>query len=354
MFHTRWGVIEAVLSQEDTCQELAVRIGGVVARAINYPPLTGTANPGERVLLNTTAVELGLGTGGFHFVMLREGGEERRTSAAGHIMKMRYTPWQVQVDPAESLLPDGPLDLEGMPVVVGELHSQLAPIVLGAKAAGTGRVVYVMTDGGALPVWFSRQVRMLKERGLIVGVVTCGHAFGGDWEAIDHCGALQVARTKARADVVVVAMGPGIAGTGTRLGWSGLEQARVGDSVTALNGRPVAVLRISFADPRPRHRGLSHHSRTTLGLLMRSAAFVAVPGIGGSREKQIIRQLHESGISLRHRLCRIGGSSLGRILAASDIPLYTMGRSIQEDREYFLAAAAAGWLAGRFASRSAS
>ena len=49
--------------------ELDVTAGNGLLRALAYPALTGRPQPGDRVLLNATAVELGLGTGGYALVI---------------------------------------------------------------------------------------------------------------------------------------------------------------------------------------------------------------------------------------------------------------------------------------------
>ena len=175
-----------------------------------------------------------------------------------------------------------------MPVVAAGLHSQLAAIAVAFKhLRPDGRLVYVMTDGGALPIAISDLVWGLRERGLVDATVTCGHAFGGDHEAVSVPGALAVARHAARADVVVVGMGPGGAGTRTRLGFSAIEIGPVLDTANAMNASAIGTLRISFADPRPRHRGVSHHSITALTVATRSRVRIAVPTVGGDEELQI-------------------------------------------------------------------
>ncbi len=327
-----------------------MEVEGGPARALNYVSLTGEVFPGDRVLLNTAAEALGLGSGGYHFVMSAEGRLPPETPFPGHLMKLRYTPWQFPVRAVEEDLTGVPPDLGGLPVVAGEIHSQLAPVVAGAMAgAASGgtvpRIVYVMTDGGALPLALSRQVARLKEEGLIAAAITAGHAFGGDHEAVTLPGALLAARHLARADLVVVAMGPGIAGTATALGFSGVEQATALDAAAALGGRPVAVARLSFADPRPRHRGLSHHTRTNLGLLVRSRVAVPLPSLAGAERRLVAAQLAESGISARHELPEVDAQPLEAALAALPVTLETMGRRYPEDAAFFFLAAAAGWFA---------
>ena len=148
-------------------------------------------------------------------------------------------------------------DLGGLPVVCAELHSMVPVVAAAARVAGDLRVAYVMTDGGALPLAFSRLAAELRAGGL-VGTITAGQAFGGDLEAISLYSALAAARAVLAADVVVVAQGPGGMGSGTALGFSGTQVAEAVNAAAALGGRPVACLRLSAADRRPRHRGVSH------------------------------------------------------------------------------------------------
>ena len=169
-------------------------------------------------------------------------------------------------------------------MLVGTLHSMVAPALLAFhRETPRRRAVYIMTDGAALPLSFSDTVRRLKARGLLTTAITCGHAFGGDLEAVNIYSALAAAKTVARAEVIIVAMGPGIVGTGTKYGFSGMEQAYILEAVQRLGGRPIAIPRISFADPRTRHHGLSHHSRTVLGEITFATAWIGLPDWGDER-----------------------------------------------------------------------
>ena len=88
------------------------------------------------MLLNVTAVELGLGTGGVHIVIAVEGRSRRPSAPPGHVMKARYTPAQTAVASVEEThaeLLEGSDGLRGTPVVCAPLHSMLAPIAAGAK-----------------------------------------------------------------------------------------------------------------------------------------------------------------------------------------------------------------------------
>jgi len=340
MLHRRLGTVVRVLSERPGAQEILVGDD----QAINYPDLTGRVEVGDEVLLNTTAVDLGLGTGGVHFVIAnlsRPIGEV--DDSPGHIMKLRYTPHQTAVlsieeddSPHQSEIQEFE-SLDGVPVVCCELHSQIAPAAAAMKV-GTdyqARIAYVMTDGGALPISFSRLVAELKEKGLLDATITCGQAFGGDIEAINIYTGLIAAKQVAKADAAIVCQGPGNAGTGSRFGFSGIQQGEALNACNVLNGSAIAVPRMSFADPRERHRGLSHHTLTILTDIVRSLVLVPIP------DDKFADQLSK----LPHKLRILDGEPGLAELKRKGIEVTTMGRSVEEDREFFLAASAGGALA---------
>ena len=125
-----------------------------------------------------------------------------------------------------------------MPVVAAALHSQLPAVAIAVKDAAP-RCACRLRDDGRRRAAASRcptSSPTLRERGLVDATVTCGHAFGGDFEAVSIFSALAVARHVAQADVAIVAMGPGIVGTNTRLGFSGMEVGPILDAAVALEG----------------------------------------------------------------------------------------------------------------------
>ena len=321
---------------------LDVEVDGTTAPALAYPALVGPLAPGDEVLLNTTAVALGLGTGGYHMVVA--GPSAPPDPEAGHVVKARYTPHQAVVlaveeeaSPWHAAL-TGADSLDGMPVVVADLHSALPAIVAGIRdAAPDARVAYVMTDGGALPLWFSRTVAELQPH--LCGTVTTGQSFGGDVEAVTLHSGLLAARVALSADVAVVVQGPGNLGVGTPWGFSGVAAGEAVNAVAVLGGRPVASLRVSLADPRERHRGVSHHSRTAYGRVALARATVVVP--------ELPEPLDLGDIAAWHDVVVEPLDGLEEVLRASGFGLRTMGRSYDEDPVYFLAAAAAGRHAGR-------
>ncbi len=317
-------------------------------RALAYPSLVGRPQPHDRVLLNTTAITLGLGTGGYALVVaIPDRLPADPPSGSGHLVKARYTPLQATVlgvDEQESehhaLMRDAD-DLGGIPVVVADLHSALPAVIAGVRAAAPkASVAYVMTDGGALPAWFSRNVAALRDAGLLAGCVTVGQAFGGDLEAVTLHTGLLAARHVLRADVVVATQGPGNLGTGTRWGFSGVAAGEAINAVHTLRGRPVASLRVSFADARDRHRGVSHHSLTAYGRVALAPADVVVPLVGGDEEARIRQDA--APLAPPHRLVEVIVDGLDESLRALPVRLSTMARGLDEELAYFLAAAAAG------------
>jgi hypothetical protein len=328
----------------------------VSVRALAYPDLTGRPGPGDLVLLNSTALERGLGTGGFALVAALPGRlPQTGPVGPGHLVKARYTPMQVMVlgvDEQESehhdLLADAD-DLLGMPVVVADLHSSLPAVIAGVRTERPrARVAYVMTDGGALPAAFSRTAAALREADWLATTVTVGQAYGGDLEAVTVHTGLLAARLVAHADVAVVTQGPGNLGTGTRWGFSGVSAGEAVNAAAVLRGRPVACLRISAADGRERHRGVSHHSLTAYGRVALAPADVVVPLLPGEFGAGVRAQAAALGApNGRHRLVEVGLDGLRAALEACPVGLSTMGRGLDDDDAAFLAAAAAGRHAAR-------
>lgn len=329
--------------------DLVVDVAGARENAISYDALTGPVEAGDVVVLNTTAVALGLGTGGLHIVMAVEG-REQPSPATGHAMKLRYTPVQTAVDAVEQTHA-GALDavttLDGMPVIAAGLHSAVAPAVIGARAIDPSlRIAYVMTDGAALLLSFSETVPALRAAGLLDTTITTGQATGGELEAISLYGALAAAKAIARADLVVVAMGPGNLGSASRLGFASIEVAAVINAVAAMDGTSIAVPRISFADQRERHHGVSHHTVTALSLAL-GRAKVALPSLSPEHATDVASGL--ATIRDKHEIVDVDLGTAESALKDSPVPLRSMGRTYDDDPDFFRAAAAAGVLAATVA-----
>lgn len=330
--------------------ELTVDVAGETGRALAYVSLVGQVRAEDEVLLNTTAVRKNLGTGGYHFVIANLSSPASDDDGVGHIVKVRYTPVQHTVlsveeeDSPERRAIDEFESLGGMPVVIGQLHSQLAPAAAAIKRQThpAARVAYIMTDSAALPIAFSRNVHELRSKGLIDTTITTGQAFGGEIEAVNVYTGLIAAKEVARADAVVICPGPGNVGTGTTYGFSSIEQGEIVNAVGTLGGTPIAIARISFADPRPRHQGLSHHTLTALGRIALTRCILALPMMDQMRLVAIQAQIDHSAISYKHKVRIVDGNPGIAHLQERGFRLSSMGRSFDEDPEFFLAASAAG------------
>ena len=341
------------------CVQLSVDIdeeaGPRPARALAYLALTGQPEPGDTVLLNTSALDRSLGTGGYALVVaVPDRLPADPPPGPGHLVKARYTPLQAMVlgvdeqeSPHHATIRD-PEAIDVMPVVVADLHSALPAVIAGLRAERPqARVGYVMSDGGALPAWFSMAAAGLREAGWLAGTVSVGQAFGGDLEAVTvHSGLLAV-RHVLGADVAVVAQGPGNLGSGTAWGFSGVAAGEAVNAVAALGGRAVASLRVSGADSRERHRGISHHSLTSYARVALATADVVVPDLVGHVPDDLSNLVAAQALRLgppqgRHRLVTVGCEGLAQALAGSPVRLATMGRGLDDDPAPFLAAAAAG------------
>lgn len=345
--------VSKIIETRSGLARVEVNLGRAKRRATAFVDITGPINVGDTVVLNTTGVDLGLGTGDDDFVLWNLSNKSFDSKTKGHVLKMRYTPWQINTLVAEA--PESPhheklataCSLEGMPVVACGLHSQIAPVAAMLKHADPDlRVVYVMTDGAALPIAHSDLVATLKDRGVIDATVTCGHAFGGDIESVNVFSALVAASEVLNADVAIVGMGPGIVGTATLLGHTGMEQGQVLSAVGSLGGRPIAALRISFADERERHRSVSHHTLSALRFATSSRCTVAVPDLDIDRLTAVMEDLAESGIGEMHDVRIVDSWETANAMAMFDLKTTTMGRSFEDDPAFFEAAGAAGMLAG--------
>lgn len=353
MIRLRRGIVTALGEARLGANELTVSIDGVEAPALAYPDLVGPVTVGDSVVLNTTAATLGLGTGGVHFVIAVEG-RDAGSDPAGRVMKVRYTPMQTAVRSVEETDRDALESSEGLagtPVVCAPLHSMIGPAAAAARVAGAGRIVYVMTDGAALPGAFSRLVGTLREAGLLDGWITCGQAFGGDLEAVTVWTGLLAAKELLNADVIVVADGPGNLGTDTTWGVSALGSGHALNAAAVLGGRPVPALRVSFADERGRHRGLSHHSLTILRDVCTVECNVPVPALEDeARRAAVWDALRAAGLEERHHLVEVDGRPGIDGLAERGVRVTSMGRGPEDDPAFFLAAGAAGVLAARMAA----
>lgn len=340
----RTGTVSSILSERAGLQRIEIVFGvGAPERAYVLTQLVGPVGVGDRVVANTTAVELELGTGGWHVVHWNLARDRWTEAGPGRVMKLRYTSLQADTGAAEEAPGyQPPADLGGRPVVACMLHSQVACVAAAYAASAPGRrLVYVMTDGGALPLALSDLVARLRATGLLAATVTAGQAFGGDHEAVNVASALDVAVAVAGADAIVVGTGPGVVGTASATGFSALEAAGVVDAAGGGGGRPVLAVRVSQADSRPRHRGVSHHVVAVLAHAHEAVVLAAPRG-----EAAVLGDLPAApggdGQPRRHRVVEVDVADPAAQLAGYGLDVTTMGRGVAQDPAFFRWAAAAG------------
>ena len=350
MISKKLGIVESIVEQNGELDDIRVKLNGEIQRAYNYPKITGTINLGDEVLLNTTAVELSLGTGGYHFVIANLNNLESNFTKGGHIMKLRYTPLQVKIDSVEEQDSkyhksiENFSSLDNMPVVVGSLHSMLTPFAASYKRLNPKKkLVYIMTDGAALPIYLSKNVDTLKKNGLIDNTITIGSAFGGEYECINIYTALITAKEVLNADAVFVSMGPGIAGTSTKYGFTGIEQGPILDAVKKLGGVPICIPRISFSDQRQRHKGISHHSITVLKEIVNVSVNIPICVYSDDKLNYIKEQLRQNKLESKHNIVYIKNDNSKSDLEHFKLKVKSMGRSFNQDKEFFEAASTAAY-----------
>jgi Protein of unknown function (DUF3866) len=319
MLTLRRGVVTAVVAREDGLAR--IEVDGVPC--IAYPRLTGPVALGDEVLVNVQARELELGSGGFDVLYANlTRGLELPAEQGAHVMKLPYLPGQLAVRHAEedAGLVEG---LGGLPVVCCFLHSQVAPVCAGL---GLGRrVAYVQVPGGALSLALSDALRTLAERAYLARTVAVGACVDGDVACVSVASSLQWAATEG-FDAVVCAIGPGIVGTGSSFGHGGTAVADVANASSALGGVPIVAVRASEADPRERHRGVSHHTRAALELCLGQ---VVVPWPQGWPAPD--------GLDAREEVDVEGWAE-----ACAGLPLSHMRRGAADDPLFFATAFAAG------------
>lgn len=344
-----WGVgnVIDIKTENELRQIVQVESTDGVADAIHYlefhPPLL----VGQRVIINRTARVLELGTGGVDFIVAPID-PPFVSKKKGHIIKLRYTPYQFAVNSCEeqeSVYHDlftKYSSLNGLPVLIGELHSMLPIIVTLFRQLEQDnqikphRIIYIMTDGAALPIAFSNHVHLLKQLGWLTSSITVGNAFGGDLEAVNIFTGLQAAKQIFNADLVIVIMGPGIVGTETIFGHTGTEQGVIINAVKSLNGTPIPILRASLKDKRKRHQGISHHSINNLKFISLVNSVIPFPHYIINDYPHIYNYLNQE-LGSKYSLMPVWLShqEIVEKLKKYPIKIATMGRTIEEDPIFF-------------------
>jgi Protein of unknown function (DUF3866) len=318
----RRGTVTGIAEEHDALVRLEVDGTPTIA----YPRLTGPVELGDEVIVNVQARELELGSGGFDVLYANlTRGLDAAAEQDAHVMTLPYTPLQRATRHVEE---EGRLaeSLGGMPVVCCSLHSQLAPV-----CAGLGRrrrLAYVQLGGGALPVSLSDTVRELQRGGVIEVAVAAAPCVDGDVQAVTPAAALAWCAGQG-FEAIVCAIGPGIVGTGTALGHSGLAAALAANTAAALGGTPILAVRYSEADQRERHQGVSHHVRAILEL---SLAEITIAWPLGLEAPDWLEPREEIDVEGWHEEC-------------ARLPLSHMGRGLEDDPCFFMCAYAAGEVA---------
>ena len=373
MIHWRKGIVSTIRSTRPGYTEVEADIDQALPgttithiRAIAYTEAVGTPQLGDTVLLNVSALAKRLGTGGFGLIVaLPNALPADPPEGPGHLVKDRYSPLQTMVlgvDDQESQHHETlarAQSLESMPVLVADLHSALPAIVAGVRAENPGlKIAYVLSDGAALPARFSQAVAGLKNSGWLHGSISTGQSWGADLEAVTIHTGLLAAKHVMDADITIVAQGPGNLGTGTKYGYSGLVTGEHLNAAALLGGTPVGVLRMSNADARGRHFGISHHSLTSLIEIARPGVRVPLPDFSTLAEADrremepdpaVVAEVTavQCGTLHMHELIDVDLDGLWEALRSSPVGLSTMGRRLPADAAAFLAAAAAGRMAAR-------
>jgi len=345
-------------------QRLTVELAGAGTAgprpAIADISLVGPCELGDELVVNVEALDLGLGSGGFDVVHvnLSRGLEGAGAEGAG-VMKLNYTSLQHSVRPVEEEALELPLD---RPAGVLALHGQLAPVAWAFARANPGaRLGYVQTEGGALPGSHSRTVAELRERGLLAGHLTAGASFGGEGEAITTGGALHHGLRTLGWDAALCGPGPGIVGSGSRLGHGGMLALDSAHVALALGCPTLLVARMSSGERRARHRGISHHTLTVLDLLLEPVT-VALPAgmrspvgadlraglgsiFGAAPSPPVLAPEVERPARITRHDWRRAEVDLPAYVA-SGLPAETMGRPVADDPLFFAAALAGGTALG--------
>ncbi|TMW73688.1 DUF3866 family protein [Alteribacter natronophilus] len=318
---------------------------GGCGRAVLYTSLYQKVKPGDRVKVNVTAGMLGLGTGGADFVCsIEREGESAEGTPEGHIMKCRYLPVQQSMLTVESPenhdaagLYQEELHLGGKRILLCELHSML-PVVwrLYRDLKPGGRLVAIIDDQAALALPFSRILGRLHGEEDFISI-TAGQAFGGKYEAVNVLTAMQYAADTYPDALIVITVGPGVAGTGTRYGYSGIVQASWANLIGKKGGIPVWAPRLSQADRRNRHYGLSHHTITALTELTYADSVLPLPA-GEETWRHIDCEAVEK--MKRHPWIEVPEIEESRVMRWITAVLggenvTTMGRGIKEDLLFF-------------------
>ncbi len=361
MVRWRAAVVTAVRRRWPGAVELeTVLADGSPMRALAYPRLVGDPGPGDRVLLNAGALLMGLGTGGYALVVALpdrlppDPVEAVDTRDAGHLVKARYTPLQpILLGVDEEASPHRAV-LAARRVARRDAGGHRRPALGAAGDPRRGARRPAGHPGGVPDDRRRRAARLVlpdpRRAGRAAG--RDGHRRpglrrrpGGDQRAQRSARRpARPARRRRRRGA-----GPrqprhrhhlGLLRRGGRRG----DQRRRTPSAAA----PVGSLRISGGGPAtaaPR-RVAPQPAPRTAGWRSSPADLVVPAGLDAELAAEVARGTGGAGRTApdRHRRQRTGWTPP---CALRPVPLSTMGRGLDADHAYFLAAAAAGRHAAR-------
>ncbi len=347
-------IVEEILYEDKDIQLL--KTSAEAKKALLYRSFIPKASVNDEVIVNSTSTYLKLGTGGMDIVTsVINSTPLVNLHPDGHIMKARYLPNQHSVLAIES--PESkfhplftkPFSLKGKKILIGELHSML-PICFWAldHLNKNAKMTAIISDEASIPLSLSSHIRALKEDERL-STITIGQAFGGTYEAVNLPTALQFASSVLKSDIILVTLGPGVVGTGTTYGFSGIAQAEWANVIGSLGGVPVWIPRLSQSDTRERHIGISHHTLTPLMEFTFVNSILPLPEIIGAIGEKMLNQI--SQLPQHHEVHWIESKPLENmiedVLTNSLLPIKTMGRQYQDDPVFFLGVAAAvKWVIG--------
>lgn len=333
-------VVKKIISERKGFQEIFVSDISVVPdvenleKAFNILQNCAAVEVGDEVVINSTAVDRNLGTGGYHIVLTNLSKLPYSVNTNGHIMKLRYTGLQIDTGSIEEHEPEiaNKTSIEGMPVIVAGLHSQIVPAIAYLKKQNPNiNIAYCMSDGSSLPIAMSNLIDELKAKAYIKNTITFNNAFGGDYEAINVYSALLAAKHKCQADVAVVCMGPGIVGSNSKFGFSGIEASFYIKAVNDLKGKPIYILRGSKSDSRDRHNVVSHHSNTVIEMTNEDF-FIAIPK---NQKDEILNKIVKKDnvkiVLTDHNTDEFSEQSLLKEVLVDFPKLSSMGRNYKDD-----------------------
>ena len=251
-------------------EPLTVEVDGERRPAWADTALLGEMREGDEVVVNVAALDLGLGSGGFDVVHvnLTRGLEGGGAAGGEHVIKLNYTSLQHPVEPVERALRSRSSDeaqrtrTGAVPVLVLPLHGHLAPAAWAAAQAAPGLQGRLRADRrrGAAGLALAATSPSCASAACSAATSPPRPAYGGEHEALSVVGALDAAADRLGWDAVLVGPGPGIIGSETELGHGGMAALDSAHAALSLGLPTLLSPRLSAADPRERHRGVSHHT----------------------------------------------------------------------------------------------